>query len=85
MRLDKFLKVSRVLKRRTVAQEACAGNKVYLNSKQAKAGAQVKLGDIITIKFSLRPYTFKIIKLCEHIKADLAHTMYEVMDGADLS
>jgi len=80
MRLDKFLKVSRVLKRRSVAQEACAGNKVSIGGKPAKAGARVKIGDIVTVNFSSSPFTFRVLKLCEHIKADDAATMYEVLD-----
>ena len=81
MRLDKFLKVSRVLKRRSVAQDACAGGKVSVGGKPAKAGARLKEGDIVTVSFSNRPFTFRVVKLCEHIRADDAHTMYEVIDG----
>ena len=51
MRLDKYLKNSRLIKRRTIAKEACEGGKVYLNGKQAKPGAEVKPGDIIEIIF----------------------------------
>jgi len=80
VRIDKFLKISRVLKRRTVAQDACAANKVSINGKTAKAGAQIKIGDIVTVNFSAKPFVFKVIEIREHIKADLAHTMYEVME-----
>jgi len=79
MRLDKYLKVSRVLKRRSVAQDACAGNKVSVGGKPAKAAARLKVGDIVTVNFSNRPFTFRVLKLCEHIKADDAHTMYEII------
>ena len=80
MRLDKFLKVSRVLKRRTVAQDACAGGKVLIGDKVAKSSAQLKEGDIVTVKFSSRPFVFRVVKICAHIRADEAHTMYEVME-----
>jgi len=79
MRIDKFLKVSRVLKRRTVAQDACAANKVTINNKPAKAGTQVKVGDTITVNFSTKPFVFKVVEIREHIKADLAHTLYEIV------
>ncbi|MCL2370744.1 MAG: RNA-binding S4 domain-containing protein [Firmicutes bacterium] len=80
MRIDKFLKVSRVLKRRTIAQDACAANKVSINGKTAKAGAPLKIGDTVTVNFSAKPFVFKVVKICDHIKADLAHTMYEIIE-----
>ena len=51
MRIDKFLKVSRLIKRRTVAKEACDQGRVFINDKQAKAGSEIEIGDIVTIKF----------------------------------
>ena len=53
MRLDKFLKVSRIIKRRTIANEACDASRVELNGRNAKAGAQVKVGDIVTLHFGV--------------------------------
>ena len=85
MRIDKFLKVSRVLKRRTVAQDACAGGKVLVGDKVVKSSHQLKAGDVVTVRFSGRPFVFRVCKICAHIKADEAHTMYEVIEGTDQS
>ena len=63
MRLDKFLKVSRIIKRRTVANEACDTGRVKLNDKVAKAGAEVKVGDIVEIKFGDKVSKFQIEKI----------------------
>ena len=63
MRLDKFLKVSRVIKRRTVANEAADGGRVFVNSKQVKPSYEVKVGDIVEIKFGDKISKFEIIKI----------------------
>lgn len=79
MRLDKFLKVSRIIKRRTVAVEACDGGRVSVNGKTAKPGLQLKVGDKITISFGNKQLTVIVKELAEFIKAPLAETMYEVI------
>ena len=79
MRLDKFLKVSRVIKRRTVANEACDTGHVSVNGKVAKPSADVKEGDIVSIRFGEKTTTFRILSISEHVlKAD-ASAMYEII------
>lgn len=73
MRLDKFLKVSRIIKRRTVANEACDGGRVQVNGKPAKPGAEVKPGDILEIRFGSQIGQYEILSINEHAsKADAA-------------
>ena len=81
MRLDKFLKVSRILKRRTVAQEACDGGKVDVNGKAAKPSKEVKPGDVIGIRFGDRDAFFRvlIVPVGNVGKAD-ADSLYEVIE-----
>ena len=80
MRLDKYLKVSRIIKRRTVANEACDKGRVKVNGKVAKPGLEVKENDIIEIGFGDRTQRFRILSLSEHVlKAD-AGGMYEVVE-----
>ena len=79
MRLDKYLKVSRIIKRRTVANEACDGGRVSVNGKVAKPGAEVKEGDVIEIRFGENVTKYQIVTLSEHVlKADAAG-MYKVI------
>ncbi|MBO4885239.1 MAG: RNA-binding S4 domain-containing protein [Clostridia bacterium] len=79
MRLDKYLKVSRIIKRRTVANEACDGGRVSVNGKVAKPGAEVKEGDIIEIRFGANVMKYLVVTLSEHVlKADAAG-MYKVV------
>jgi len=79
MRLDKYLKVSRIIKRRTVANEACDGGRVSVNGRVAKPGAEVKEGDIIEIRFGENVSRYQIVTLSEHaLKADAAG-MYRVI------
>lgn len=71
MRLDKFLKVSRIIKRRTVANEACSGGRVSVNGKQAKPGTEIKPGDILDIRFGDQVGKYEILSISEHVsKAD---------------
>lgn len=80
MRLDKFLKVSRLIKRRTVANEACDSQRVSVNGKLAKAGYDVKIGDIIEIRFGQKTVRVEVLSLGESIKKEDAAGMYrEVM------
>ena len=70
MRLDKYLKVSRIIKRRTVANEACAGGRVTLNGKVAKPGAEVKPGDEMVIRFGDRYGRYEILSVVEHVRKE---------------
>ncbi len=79
MRLDKFLKVSRIIKRRTVANEACDGGRVEINGRPAKAGAQVKVGDVVTLHFGDREFRFRILVVEETVKKQDTADMYEVL------
>ncbi len=79
MRLDKFLKVSRILKRRTVAQEACSAGKVDVNGRSAKPGCQLKVGDTVTVHFAGGELTFRVKMLKESVKKDEADAMYEII------
>ena len=77
MRLDKYLKVSRIIKRRTVANEACDAGRVFINDKQAKAGTEVKVGDIILIKFGTRDVKIEVTSVQETVKKEEAKEMYK--------
>ena len=79
MRLDKFLKVSRILKRRTVAQEACNLGRVDVNGRPAKPGCQLKIGDLVCVHFATASLTFKVKTLKESVKKDEASEMYEII------
>lgn len=76
MRLDKFLKVSRIIKRRTVANEACDAGRVLINDKPAKASANVKVGDILTIHFGNKETKVEILDLQETVKKDEAKELF---------
>lgn len=76
MRLDKYLKVSRLIKRRTVANEACDGGRVQLNGRPAKAGAEVKPGDIIEISLGSRTVRVEVLEVAETVRKDDAAAMY---------
>lgn len=79
MRLDKYIKVSRIIKRRTIAKAACDAGRVQLNGKTAKAGDEVKIGDVITIGFGDKQLNAKITSISEVVKKDEAKEMYEVI------
>ncbi len=76
MRLDKYLKVSRLIKRRTVANEACDAGRVSINGKPAKASAEVKVGDIIEIGFGNRQVKVEITEIVETTKKEEAKDMF---------
>jgi ribosomal 50S subunit-recycling heat shock protein len=79
MRLDKFLKVSRIIKRRTVANQACDTEHVEVNGRRAKASYDVKEGDVIAVTYGERTLKFKVLDIREHVaKADAA-SMYEII------
>lgn len=78
MRLDKFLKVSRLIKRRTVANEACDAEKVLVNGKAARASYEVKVGDIIEILIG-KPLKVRVLDVREFTKKDEAAALYEAV------
>lgn len=80
MRLDKFFKVSRVIKRRTVANEACDMGRVMINGRTAKASTSVKSGDIVEIKFGEKIIKFQILRTDEIIKKEEASEMFKLLD-----
>lgn len=79
MRLDKFLKISRIIKRRTVAKDASEGGVVMINGKVAKASSKVKVGDILEVTFGDRTLKVKITDIKEHVTKDGASELYEVI------
>ena len=79
MRIDKFLKNSRLIKRRTVAKDACDQGRVSVNGKLAKAGTEVKVGDIIHIEFGKSSVSAKDLELTESCKKEAATKMYEII------
>ena len=76
MRLDKYLKVSRLIKRRTVANEACDSQRVSINGKVAKASTEVKVGDVIEIQFGIKTVKVKVTKIVESTKKEDAKDMF---------
>lgn len=80
MRLDKYLKVSRLIKRRTVANEACDTSRITVNGKIAKASYDVKLGDEITVSFGQKSVTVKVLDIKDTTKKCDAVSMYEIID-----
>ena len=80
MRLDKFLKVSRVIKRRTVANEACDSGRVMINGRIAKDSSNVKCGDIVEIKFGEKTIKFEITRVDEIIKKEEASEMFKIIE-----
>ena len=77
MRLDKYLKVSRLIKRRTVANEACDAGRVSINGKAAKASVDVKVGDVIEIQFGNKNVKVKVTEIVESTKKEDAKDMFE--------
>lgn len=76
MRLDKFLKVSRIIKRRTVANEACDAGRIEVNSKPARASYAVKIGDVITVNLGQNSRSFEVLEINEHALKQEALNMY---------
>ena len=79
MRLDKYLKVSRIIKRRTVANEACDAGRVTVNGKPVRASYDVKTGDIIEISFGTRNFKAEVLSVAETVKKDDASGMYRII------
>ncbi|MEF9934790.1 MAG: RNA-binding S4 domain-containing protein [Clostridium sp.] len=84
MRLDKFLKVSRIIKRRTVAKEVCDTGRVLVNDKVAKAGTSLKVGDIIEIGYASGSIKAEIAEIREHVTKDGARDLYKVITGSEI-
>lgn len=80
MRIDKFLQVSRIIKRRSVAKEIVEKNRILINEKSAKPGTQVKIGDEITIKFGDTTLVIKVLMLDEKVKKEKAGELYEIIN-----
>ena len=79
MRIDKFLKVSRILKRRTLAQQACEKGKVIINGREAKPAKQIKAGDEVELQFTGGTVKFRILNIKETVKKDEASSLYEII------
>ena len=79
MRLDKFLKVSRLIKRRTVANDACDSERISVNGKAAKASYNVKIGDLITVSFGTKEVTVRVLEIKDTTKKSECAGMYEVV------
>jgi ribosomal 50S subunit-recycling heat shock protein len=79
MRIDKFLKNSRIIKRRTIAKEACEKGRIMVNGKAVKAGYDVKVEDVIEIAFGDKTMKVAVEKLIEHVKKDDAQEMYRII------
>ena len=79
MRLDKYLKVSRIIKRRTVANEACDAGRVMINGRVAKASAEVKPGDVIEIQFGTKPVKAEVLSVKETVRKEEAKDMFRYL------
>ncbi|MEF9951522.1 MAG: RNA-binding S4 domain-containing protein [Clostridium sp.] len=84
MRLDKFLKVSRIIKRRTVAKEVCDTGRVLVNDRVAKAGTSLKVGDIIEIGYASGSIKAEIVELRDHVTKDGARDLYKIITGSEI-
>lgn len=80
MRLDKFLKTSRIIKRRSLAKEACDRGMVMVNGRPAKAGTTVKPGDVVSVAFSSKTLRLEVLQLDEHAPARLAAGLYRLLE-----
>lgn len=80
MRIDKYLKVSRIIKRRSVASEACAGGRVMIGQKVAKPSSEVKPGDVISIRFGEHTGHYQVITVADTVTREHAAEMYKILD-----
>ena len=85
MRLDKYLKVSRLIKRRTVAKEMVDAGRVMLNGKTAKPGNEVNIGDLLEIGFGTRQVRAEILVIKETVRADEASSLYKLLEGEPIA
>ena len=79
MRLDKYLKVSRLIKRRTIANEACDAGRVFINDKPAKASTNVKVGDVIAISFGNKEVKVEVLDISETVRKEEAKDMFKYL------
>ena len=79
MRIDKYLKVARIIKRRTIANEACDAGRVSINDKVIKSGTAVKVGDIVEIRFGNNTTKFEVLDIKEHVKKEETANLYRMM------
>ncbi len=79
MRLDKYLKISRIIKRRTVANEACDAGRVLVNDKVERASYAVKVGDVIEVQLGAKPLKVEVVSINEYAKKEEAPLMYKVL------
>ncbi len=79
MRIDKFLKNSRIIKRRSIAKEACETGRVLINKKEAKPGSEVSIGDIIEINFGNSSLKVEVTEILDHVPKDKATDLYKVL------
>ena len=79
MRLDKYLKVSRLIKRRTVAKEVADHEKIMVNNKLSKPSTDIKINDVISIRFGMKIVTIKVLSVNEYTKKDESNLMYEII------
>lgn len=80
MRIDKYLKVSRLIKRRTIANQACDQDRIYINGKQVKPSSQVKEGDIVEIQFGTNKLKIEVTEVNEHSTKETAQNMYKEIE-----
>lgn len=79
MRLDKFLKVSRIIKRRSIAKDACDSSRVLINGKLSKPSSKVSVGDILEISFGSSDFKVEILNIKEHVRKEEAESMYRIL------
>lgn len=79
MRIDKFLKVSRILKRRTVAKEACDAGKIVVNGKEVKPSYTVKTGDVVELCYASGTVKFRVLEVKENVRKDEAQSLFEIV------
>ncbi|QQY79490.1 ribosomal 50S subunit-recycling heat shock protein [Keratinibaculum paraultunense] len=80
MRIDKFLKNSRIIKRRPIAKEACEQGRVFINGKQAKPGDEVEVGDIVEVDFGTKTMKVEILEIKDNVKKDEALELYKIIE-----
>ncbi|MBO5888778.1 MAG: RNA-binding S4 domain-containing protein [Clostridia bacterium] len=81
MRIDKFLKVSRILKRRSLGKEACDSSRVFVNGNPKKPSFRLSIGDVVEIRFGAGILKFRVLFLKETVKKEEAQTLYEIIEG----
>ena len=79
MRIDKYLKITRIIKRRTVANEACEAGRVSINDKVVKSGTKVAVGDIVEIRFGNHTTKFEVLEIKEHVRKEEVSNLYRMM------